>query len=122
MKFSFVITYTYIDLHIKQLIKHNKGDLTCCSRNISWLARALNHFPIHAPTSCLGFYLFPTISFYLILHKIKVATCNHSTFLILYLIHAVYCKCITFGDVFFLAPLAVVSIRQIKYIAKCASI
>ena len=33
-----------------------------------------------------------------------------------------YCKCITFGDVFFLAPLAVVSIRQIKYIAKCASI
>ena len=32
-----------------------------------------------------------------------------------------YCKCITFGDVFFLAPLAVVSIRQIKYIAKCAS-
>ena len=30
-----------------------------------------------------------------------------------------YCKCITFGDVFFLAPLAVVSIRQIKYIAKC---
>ena len=34
----------------------------------------------------------------------------------------IYCKCITFGDVFFLAPLAVVSIRQIKYIAKCASI
>ena len=33
-----------------------------------------------------------------------------------------YCKCITFGDVFFLAPLAVVSIRQIKYIAKCAFI
>lgn len=90
MKFSFVITNTYIDLHIKQLIKHNKGDLTCCSRNISWLARALNHSPIHAPTFCLGFYLFPTISFYLILHKIKVATCNHSTFLILYLIHAVY--------------------------------
>lgn len=72
MKFSFVITNTYIDLHIKQLIKHNKGDLTCCSRNISWLARALNHSPIHAPTFCLGFYLFPTISFYLILHKIKL--------------------------------------------------
>ena len=33
-----------------------------------------------------------------------------------------YSKCIIFGDVFFLAPLAVVSIRQIKYIAKCASI
>ena len=33
-----------------------------------------------------------------------------------------YCKCITFGDVFFLAPLAVVSIRQIKYIAKYAFI
>ena len=33
-----------------------------------------------------------------------------------------YSKCITFSDVFFLAPLAVVSIRQIKYIAKCASI
>ena len=36
--------------------------------------------------------------------------------------HISYCKCITFGDVFFLAPLAVVSICQIKYIAKCASI
>ena len=36
--------------------------------------------------------------------------------------HLDYCKCMTFGDVFFLAPLAVVSIRQIKYIAKCASI
>ena len=34
----------------------------------------------------------------------------------------VYCKCITFSDLFFLAPLAVVSIRQIKYIAKCAFI
>ena len=33
-----------------------------------------------------------------------------------------YCKCITFGDVFFLAPLAVVSIRQIMYNAKCGSI
>ena len=33
-----------------------------------------------------------------------------------------YCKCITFGDVFFLAALAVISIHQIKYIAKCASI
>ena len=33
-----------------------------------------------------------------------------------------YFKCITFCAVFFLAPLAVVSIRQIKYIAKCASI
>ena len=33
-----------------------------------------------------------------------------------------YCKCITFGEVFFLAPLAVVSLRQIKYIAKYAFI
>ena len=31
-----------------------------------------------------------------------------------------YCKRITFGDGFFLAPLAVVSLRQIKYIAECA--
>ena len=33
-----------------------------------------------------------------------------------------YCKCITFGDVFFLAPLAVESLRQIKYTTKCAII
>ena len=33
-----------------------------------------------------------------------------------------YCKCITFGDVLFLAPLAVESLRQIKYTAKCAFI
>ena len=31
-----------------------------------------------------------------------------------------YCKHITFGDVFFLAPLAVESIHQITYTAKCA--
>ena len=31
----------------------------------------------------------------------------------------IYCKRITFGDVFFLAPLAVESFRQIKYTAKC---
>ena len=31
-----------------------------------------------------------------------------------------YCKRMTFGDGFFLAPLAVVSLRQIKYIAECA--
>ena len=31
-----------------------------------------------------------------------------------------YCKRITFGDVFFLAPLAVDSTRQIKYTANCA--
>ena len=42
--------------------------------------------------------------------------------MLFYSIFLGYCKCITFGDVFFLAPLAVVSIRQIKYIAKCASI
>ena len=34
--------------------------------------------------------------------------------------YCVNCKCISFGDAFFLAPLAVVSIRQIKYFAKCA--
>ena len=33
-----------------------------------------------------------------------------------------YCKGITFGDVFFLAPLAVESLRQIKYTAICAFI
>ena len=33
-----------------------------------------------------------------------------------------YCKRIIFGDVFILAPLAFASIRQIKYIAKCAFI
>ena len=30
-----------------------------------------------------------------------------------------YCKRITFGGVFFLAPLAITSLSQIKYIAKC---
>ena len=33
-----------------------------------------------------------------------------------------YCKHITFGDVIFLAPLAVASLCEIKYIAKCAFI
>ena len=37
-------------------------------------------------------------------------------------IQASYCKCITFGDVFFLALLAVVPLGKIKYIAKCAFI
>ena len=31
-----------------------------------------------------------------------------------------YSKCITFGDVLFLAPLAVESLHQIKYTAICA--
>ena len=34
----------------------------------------------------------------------------------------IYCKRITFDDVFFLAPLSVESLRQIKYIGKCAFI
>ena len=33
-----------------------------------------------------------------------------------------YCKRITFGDVFFLAPLVVESPRKIKYTTKCALI
>ena len=37
-------------------------------------------------------------------------------------IQASYCKCITFGDVFFLALLAVVPLGKIKYIAKCVFI
>ena len=36
--------------------------------------------------------------------------------------HCIYCKFITFGDVFVLESLAVVSIRQIKHIAKFAFI
>ena len=35
---------------------------------------------------------------------------------------AIYCKRVTFCDVFFLAPLAVESPRKIKYTAKCAFI
>ena len=31
-----------------------------------------------------------------------------------------YCKCITFGNEFFLVPLAVELLRQLKYTAKCA--
>ena len=33
-----------------------------------------------------------------------------------------YCKCITFGNEFFLVPLAVELLRQLKYTAKCAFI
>ena len=47
---------------------------------------------------------------------------NEVSYFVYLYVCAVYCKCITFSDVFFLAPLAVVSIRQIKFIAKCASI
>ena len=33
-----------------------------------------------------------------------------------------YCKCFTFGDEFFLAPLVLDLLRQFKYTAKCAFI
>ena len=68
--------------------------------------------------SCLFFFYLRVCIHHVWLHGNTEAIERHLNTLIV----LKYCKCITFGDVFFLAPLVVVSIRQIKQIAKCAFI